>query len=413
MKHELLPPRQRTHSISTWLNAWRTVAVFLVEICHFTALETSNLIGKRTSEIIKWCNRLWKDGSLDDLERSGRTGSISVTDVEKVKKGLAAAAPGTSLKVIMHDLKIDGCSVEGMRLALQKDGWSYQSVKVGLPLSVDSMDARWAFAHKYRDVGLGNCGIFTDSKYFVAGTVDVATKNSGFHSWAPNHEPRRVIKTQGNTYSAHVYGGVCKYGLTELLFVSGTKGLSDAYIVNRKNPLFKKGDSKSSEPEFISQSSSSVTHVEYMDIVMGGGPRKYKGLIRDAARLFSSNGVQNWYWQQDGAPVHTIKDTPKGRETLEKILSVTKNIVEWPPYSPDLSPIENVWQHVERVLWKNYEWNDQASFQEALKKAWQEVGRDKKFIKNVMASVDRRSKGGDEGGRIAQVIARKGGQTDY
>ena len=89
VKHELLPPRQRTHSISTWLNAWRMVAVFLVELCAFTALQASNLIGKRTSEIIKWCNRLWKDGSLDDLERSGRTGSISETDVEKVKNGHA------------------------------------------------------------------------------------------------------------------------------------------------------------------------------------------------------------------------------------------------------------------------------------------------------------------------------------
>ena len=134
---------------------------------------------------------------------------------------------------------------------------------------MDSMDARWAFAHKYRDVGLGNCGIFTDSKYFVAGTVDVATKNSGFHSWAPNHEPRRVIKTQGNTYSAHVYGGVvCKYGLTELLFVSGTKGLSDAYTVNRKNPLFKKGDSLRSSSRMSWRRSIGALRVEMRAVAL-------------------------------------------------------------------------------------------------------------------------------------------------
>ena len=146
---------------------------------------------------------------------------------------------------------------------------------------------------------------------------------------------------------------------------------------------------------------------------MGGGPRSYKGLIKDAQRMFQSNGVQRWYWQQDGAPVHTMADTEKGRATLNAIKGVTQWIVEWPPYSPDLSPIENVWQQVERVLWANYQWNDQKSFQDALKQAWEKVGDDKKFIQHVMASMDRRPRNGDQGGRIHQVIARKGGQTDY
>ena len=417
-KVELLPVSARTFSITDHLNAWRLLVVYLVEMCAYSALEASKVVKKRTSEVVKWCNRLWETGSVDDLEKSGRNGFISVTDVEAVKKGLATAAPGTSLKVVMHNLRAekgigDDYSVEAMRLKLKDSGWSFQAVKVGLPLSVDTMDARWAFAHKYRDVGLGKCAVFTDSKYFVAGTVDVATKNSGFMSWAPDGEPRRVIKTQGNTYSAHVYGGVCKYGLTDLIFVSGTKGLPDAYTVNRKNPLFNKNDPNCKESEFISQTLSSVTHKEYLDIVMGGGPRSYKGLIKDAQRMFQSNGVQRWYWQQDGAPVHTMADTEKGRATLNAIKGVTQWIVEWPPYSPDLSPIENVWQQVERVLWANYQWNDQKSFQDALKQAWEKVGDDKKFIQHVMASMDRRPRNGDQGGRIHQVIARKGGQTDY
>ena len=158
---------------------------------------------------------------------------------------------------------------------------------------------------------------------------------------------------------------------------------------------------------------ASVAHEEYHDIVMCGGPRNYKGLINDAKRMFNSAGVQNWYWQQDGAGCHSIADTEIGRETRRLITTIAPNIVEWPPHSPDLSPIENVWRQVEHVLWRDYSWTDGKSYTEALLKAWDQVGKDKEFIKKVMASVDRRSKGGDEGGRIAQVIARAGDQTDY
>ena len=418
VKPKLEIASRRAFSILENAVAWRFVVVWLIEVSSFSVMEAAKMVNSRASEVIKWCNRFWKDGNVEDSERSGRPSKISEKDVTVVKEALAKAAPGTGLKVILQKLRQEkkiqtDFSEERMRGVLNNTGWSYQKVKVRLPLSVDHMDSRWAFGVKYRDVGLGNRAIFTDSKYFVGGTVDVATKNAGFHSWAPDGEPRSVIKTQGNTYSVHAYGGICKYGLTELLIVSGTKGIPSAYTVERKNPLYVKGDKNCKEKETISTEVNAVNHVEYRDIIMGGGPRNYKGLIKDAKRMFEANGVQQWYWQQDGAPSHSIKQTEIGKETMRLIHTVTKNIVDWPPCSPDLSPIETVWQHVERVMWRDYTWSDQQSFREALLKAWKAVGNDKKFIKNVMASVDRRAVGGDEGGRIAQVISRKGGQTDY
>lgn len=414
----LLPTGRRLFNIAKSVIAWRFVVVWMVEVFKFSSAETAKKVGKRASEVIKWCNRFWTEGSFDDLVRSGRPKVISEADINEVKDFLTSAPPGTSIKVCMQKLRSEkkigsDFTDEAMRLALGNSGWSFQRVKVRLPLSVDTMDKRWEFGVKYHGVGLGARAVFTDSKYFVAGSVNVATKNAGMMSWAPDGERRTVIKTQGNTYSAHVYGGICKYGLTDLAIVSGTRGLPSAYSVERKNPKYDKGDPNNKESEFISQEVTAVTNMEYRDILMGGGPRRYKGLIKDAKRMFQSNGEQNWYWQQEGAPVHTMKDTEKGRPTLALIQSVTKNIVEWPPYSPDLSPIENVWQHVERVMWRDESWDDQQSFQKALLKTWKAVGNDKAFIKNVMASVDRRSKDGDDGGRIMQVIARQGGQTDF
>ena len=128
---------------------------------------------------------------------------------------------------------------------------------------------------------------------------------------------------------------------------------------------------------------------------------------------FEKAGEKAWWWQQDGAPSHSIHDTLIGNETRRLIKSIAPNIVEWPATSPDLSPIENVWQHVEHVLWRDYTWHTQQEFQDSLLKAWKDVSNDKTFIKNIMASVDRRSKDGDKGGRIAQLLASKGDQTTY
>lgn len=390
--------------------AWRWTVVFLLEVCAFSLDQVVRTVHKRASECIKWANRFWENGNVDDLHRSGRPAEISDGDVERVKKALSEAPPGTGLKVVLHNLGLT-CTVEAMRQQLGNHGWSFQKVKTRLPLGEETMEKRWAYAHKYRDVGLGNKAIFTDSKYFEAGTVDFTTRQSGFHSWAPDGQPRQVIKTQGTNFSAHVYGGVCKWGLTSLHFVSGTKGMAAAYKVDRKNPAY---TANGTQPEKVTINTSSVAHKEYRDIVMGGGPRHYKGLIKEAKRMFEYNGETNWYWQQDGAPAHSIKSwTTIGKKTRELIESITLNIVEWPPYSPDLSPIETVWNETERVLWRDFQWDSQASFEKALGEAWEKVGKNKAFIKKVMASVDRRAGGNDKGGRIAQVLARKGGQTDY
>jgi len=56
---------------------------------------------------------------------------------------------------------------------------------------------------------------------------------------------------------------------------------------------------------------------------------------------------KNWIFQQDNAPIHASKETKTWLD-LKKI-----NLLEWPAYSPDLNPIENVWGIMARRVYAN------------------------------------------------------------
>ena len=106
----------------------------------------------------------------------------------------------------------------------------------------------------------------------------------------------------------------------------------------------------------------------------------------------------DFIFQQDNAPSHASKFTTAWRET--KRLTGDR-FMEWPPNSPDLNPIENLWSVVKRKLYagsRQFETKDQ--LWEAIKLACSQV--DKETIKSLTSSVDR---------RLLKVIEKKGGHV--
>ena len=123
--------------------------------------------------------------------------------------------------------------------------------------------------------------------------------------WKPEIEQKRENATPKFEQSIMMSGGICKYGLSNLIFCSGTQN-NFSY---KQFLLFMKEDMEKIQKEY--------------------------------------NLEEPLIFQQDNAACHTSYDSKSIIEIL-----FNNNTIEWPPNSPDLSPIENVWAILKEKLSK-------------------------------------------------------------
>jgi hypothetical protein len=64
-------------------------------------------------------------------------------------------------------------------------------------------------------------------------------------------------------------------------------------------------------------------------------------LLPEGKKLFLANGQSTWIFQQDNDPTHN-NGTKLAAEWIVKS-GCNIRTLDWPPNSPDLSPIENIW----------------------------------------------------------------------
>ena len=73
----------------------------------------------------------------------------------------------------------------------------------------------------------------------------------------------------------------------------------------------------------------------------------YISLLEDARvfeQLNENYNENSFIFQQDGAPAHLAQ------MTLDKLVSRTTLLIGWPPNSPDLSPIEQIWAIIKKRI---------------------------------------------------------------
>ena len=102
-----------------------------------------------------------------------------------------------------------------------------------------------------------------------------------------------------------------------------------------------------------------------------------------------------WIFQQDNAPSHTARHS--------KAFFDSENIecLSWPPYSPDLNPIENLWGLLKlRVDARKPKTIDE--LRAISKEEWSAISMD--AVRNTIRSLP---------ARLQKVLAAEGGNIDY
>ncbi|UYV75883.1 Transposase [Cordylochernes scorpioides] len=105
-------------------------------------------------------------------------------------------------------------------------------------------------------------------------------------------------------------------------------------------------------------------------------------------------GVPNALYQQDNARPHTARISQQALQDVQ--------MLPWPPYSPDLSPIEHVWDIIGRRLHALPQPRSEDELWKMVEREWRAIPQD--AIRTLIDSLPR---------RVAACIAVRGGPTCY
>lgn len=117
-----------------------------------------------------------------------------------------------------------------------------------------------------------------------------------------------------------------------------------------------------------------------------------KNLLASARQL---NIETDFVFQQDNDPKHTARSVKNWLDTH------VENVLEWPPQSPDLNPIEHLWDHLDGKIRENVITNV-GQLKSVIQKEWSEILAD--VTRNLVNSMPR---------RLQAVRNTKGNPTKY
>lgn len=308
------------------------------------------------SSVIRIKQKVEATGSTKDLPKSGRPRTFTGRDERNIVRMLSTGECSTAVdiqKKLRNDSNI-AVSENTIKRTLHRNGLSSRVRKKKPYLKKTHRERRLKFAKKYKDWGVEewNKVIWSDeSKFMIFGS------DGRKYCWKKPGEPltdRHVVPTvKFGGGCIMVWGCFSSFGVGNIVRIYG----------NMNGELYR----QILDDDLLG--TISWNEVDTNDII----------------------------FQQDNDPKHTANLTWQWFEDNDI------NVLEWPPQSPDLNPIEHLWNEIDRRLRQSFTGiHTQDQLWDAIQTIWAEM--DIEFLNKLIESMPE---------RINDVILARGGYTRW
>jgi hypothetical protein len=237
-------------------------------------------------------------------------------------------------------------------------------------LTADTRQKRLAFCTLHKKTCWKKV-MFTDRKKFLFSYPGAKVKPVAWVYKGCTRQASQVNHPQ----CVNLYAGITSSGITMIHVVAGTSKHKSLYY-NKQG-----------------KQSRNITAEEYKDVLK-------KTLLPGGQCLFSTRGESTWVLQQDNDPSHrgAVGIIKEWNMSHASSISLLKS---WPPNSPDLNPIENIWSYVQAKV----DNRGCVTFDEFSQAVLEELqGVPKTMLKRLVNSMPK---------RLAQVMAKDGDKIRY
>ena len=303
--------------------------------------------------IKRWRSVAEDDDELTDDYRSGRSYVLTSIEMEAIVDH-AIINPKTTPKEIKALLNLD-CHPRTIRRVLDEAGLFGRITREAPPLKEEHLKKRLAYAEGYSHWTTTGEQAHDWMRVLWTDEMSIHIGPQGQHwcqrllntEWEPSH----VMEKQKHPPKLHVWGGF-----------SGLSGVEDIY-----------------------------TFEENLD--SEGMLKILKSTLHTSSATLKQKG--QWWFQQDNDPKH------KSKLIQNYLKQQGIDCIEWPPYSPDLNPIENVWAYLKKQVEKENA-TTVAELKEAVVKCWQEIPHS--LCTKLVESIPR---------RLNAIVQNRGCMTGY
>lgn len=315
-------------------------------------------IGRSHTAIRKLQIKCRETGSVAHATRGLRLNMRSTTRradrrLLRMVKG-SPTLPATLLRLMWAERSRRGnvLSAQTIRRRLRESGLRSRKMRKRSRLTPTHVASReqWAMQRVHWRQQQWRRVIFTDESRFRLFRAD-----GRIRVWRqPRQEmlPQHVQKSESQSASIHVWAGITMHAKTELVFLDAT-----------------------------------VTAESYANLLQ----TRLLPFI-DA----SCGGVGNCVLQDDNAPPHRAAAVAHLKELLHL------RTLRWPSRSPDMNPIEHVWDYLKRSIRRDNPPQNVAQLRESLSTAWQQLPQD--FLRRLVLGMPR---------RVSALLHSRGCYTRY